>query len=109
MTRSWLRMAQVYKIFGENKFTTNLDFSANAAKEMFEFESTGKGNLESSIFSNKVNGYYYGKKMLNITVAMWKEDITKGLLFIVELYQDKKFPHWWLNRIFNRKKEAIWA
>jgi hypothetical protein len=31
---------------------------------------------------------------------MWKEDIEKGILFKKELYEDPKFPHWWLDSIF---------
>jgi hypothetical protein len=31
---------------------------------------------------------------------MWKEDIESGLLFKKELYEDEKFPHWWLDSIF---------
>jgi len=46
------------------------------------------------------NGFAHGKKMLSLNVTMWKEDISKGLLFKHELYADQKFPHWWLDSIF---------
>jgi hypothetical protein len=112
ISKSWLRMAEIYKIFGQDPFMTKLDFSEQAKQEMYEFESTGKGNISLDMFSNSFNGYAYGKKMLNITVAMWKEDIEKGLLFLKELYypslpNDAKFPHWWLNKIFNRKNAVL--
>lgn len=40
-----------------------------------------------------------------VNVAMWKEDIELGCLFQVELYDDPKFPHWWLDGVF--KKDVI--
>jgi len=38
---------------------------------------------------------------MDVTVQMWKEDITKGLLIRYELYEDedlKKF-RWWLDLV----------
>ena len=94
-------MSEVYKIFSEPDF----DFSNKAKEEAYLFESKGIGNFKENIFNNtRPNGYRFGKKMLNITVAMWKKDTHKGLLFLSELYSDIKFPHWWLNKVFNRKK-----
>lgn len=94
-------MSEVYKTFAGNM--NNLDFSEHSKIEMYKFESTGKGNIQLDMFANSINGYAYGKKMLNITVAMWKEDIRNRLLFIGELYKDSKFPHWWLDKIFTTK------
>jgi hypothetical protein len=121
ISKRWLRMAEVYILFTREKrirwlpekkyevyeYTPELNFSEKAKEEAYLFESSGIGNLEEKIFSDdKSNGYLYGKRMMDITVKMWKEDIPKGLLFLYELYNDK-FPHWWLNKIFNRKKAAI--
>lgn len=102
ISKNWLKMAEIYKLFSPPSY----DFSEKAKQEAYLFESKGIGNKEIGIFQEeKINGYLYGKKMLNITVTMWKEDIEKGLLSMQELYQDK-FPRWWLNKIFNIRNEA---
>jgi hypothetical protein len=69
------------------------DFSDQALIELFNHESYG-----TPLSPN--NGYALGKKWLNVHVAMWKEDIRDGFLFKKELYDDPKFPHWWLDSIF---------
>jgi hypothetical protein len=100
-TKKWLKMAEVYKIFvlpGGNP-----DFSEKMAQEMFEFESTGKGNIEIDCFSSSHNGYANGKKWLNVTLSMWKEDIANGLLFKRELYEEPKYANvkWWLDEVLS--------
>lgn len=91
-------MAEIYKIFAEN---WRCDFSDDAALEMYAFESRGIGNV--SVATKRENGLYNGfaagKHWMDVTIKMWKEDIPKGLLFATELYQDAKFPHWFLKRI----------
>jgi hypothetical protein len=93
-------MAEVYKLFSDRG-----DFSEKSLLEMYNYESRGIGDLEQGLFCNNWNGYYLGKKNLNITVSMWKEDIKTGLLHMVELYND--FPHWWLNKVFDRRKAPV--
>jgi len=61
--------------------------------ELFNNESYG------TPLSSK-NGFALGKKWLNVHVKMWREDIQTGILFKKELYEDPKFPHWWLDSIF---------
>ncbi len=61
--------------------------------ELFNSESYG-----TPVSDN--NGYALGKKWMNVTIAMWIEDINKGLLFKCELYEDENLPHWWLDSIF---------
>lgn len=97
-------MAELYKRFaGKRK---GLDFSVKAKKEMFKFESTGKGDIEINIFNEgKVNGYAVGKKLMDITITMWKEDVLKGLIYLFELYED--FPHWFINKVFDRTKPVL--
>ena len=102
MTKNWLKKAELYKQFSKEKrirwlkdnscetyiYTPPYDFSEKAAKEMFDYESRGIGNLENSLFNNNLNGYFYGKRVLDITVSMWREDLPKGLIFKEELYKD---------------------
>lgn len=42
------------------------------------------------------NGYLLGKKWMDVTIAMWREDMMKGILFKRELYRDEFFKdhHW---------------
>ena len=71
-----------------------LDFSDEALLELYNYESYG-GSVKQN------NGFMHGKKWLNLNVTMWKEDIERGLLFKWELYEDPKFPHWWLDKVLN--------
>jgi hypothetical protein len=84
-------MCEVYRVFAKD-WEHLCDFSDQALVDLFNSESYG-----SPI--SRDNGFLLGKKWLNVTVAMWKEDIAQGLLFKHELYQDPKFPEWWLDSI----------
>ena len=121
ISKNWLKMSEIYKRFSKDKrirwldgggyetydyIPSNLDFSDKAKEEAYLFESRGIGVKDDSIFNQEnINGFLYGKRMMDITVKMWKEDIPQGLLFLSELYSD--FPHWWLDKIFNRKKVVV--
>jgi hypothetical protein len=86
-------MSELYKVFS-NDWKDCLDYSDESLLELYNYESYG-GNKPKSI-----NGFSHGKKWLNLHVAMWKEDLQKGILFKQELYEDPKFPHWWLDSVF---------
>lgn len=88
-------MADVYRVFAAD-WSHVLDFSDTALIELYNHESHG------TAISQK-NGFMHGKKWLNLAVTMWKEDIQLGNLLVSELYEDPKFPHWWLDRIFNKQ------
>lgn len=90
-------MSEVYRIFTKD-WEHLLDFSEKSLLEMYHSETHG-----DTVSPN--NGFYVGKKYLNVTVKMWKEDIQKGCLFIQELYIDPKYPHWWLDNIFGVRDE----
>jgi hypothetical protein len=62
--------------------------------EMFLYESFGEGSPTNS------NGYFLGKKWMDVNIEMWREDMNKGLFFRFELYDDPDIPDWWLNKIF---------
>ena len=98
ISKKWRRMQPIYRLFGGE----GLDYSEEAALEMYLFESRGIGNLRLGLFGSR-NGYANGKHWLNVTVAMWLEDIVNGLLFIDELY-DAYAPeyHWWLDSILKK-------
>lgn len=97
MTKRWLEMSKLYKRFAE-PWKDSCDFSDEAAKAMFDYESNGIGDLSLSIFeTNMPNGYAVGKHWLNVQVSMWREDLGKTLWFS-EL--EKDYPRWWLESIF---------
>jgi hypothetical protein len=96
-TRRWLRKAEVYRHFVREE--EGLDWSPEAAQAMFDWESRGSGDLGAGIFSSSSrNGYARGKKVMDLTVAMWQEDLREGLLTKNELRLD--WPQellWWLD------------
>ncbi len=86
------KMSEIYRIFS-NDWKDTLDYSQEALVELYQAESLG-GVVSPN------NGFSIGKMYLNLHVTMWKEDIAKGYFFKKELYDDPKFPHWWLDSIF---------
>jgi len=87
-------MSEVYRMFA-NDWKSCCDFSDEMLIELYNSESYG------TRVSSK-NGYSVGKKWLSLNVNMWKEDIELGLFRVSELYEDPKFPHWWLDNIFKK-------
>ena len=90
-------MIPIYRIFVRD-FESCLDFSDDMMWEQYLNESVG-----TPITSTR-NGFSYGKKYMDATCKMWREDIPKGNLFIFELYNDPLFPHWWLDKVFPQPK-----
>ena len=84
-------MCELYKLFAKD-WENCLDFGEESMLEMYHSETHG-------LAVSKTNGFYHGKKYLNVTVAMWKEDLARGTLFRVELYNDPRFPHSWLDKV----------
>lgn len=85
-------MCELYRIFSKD-WEHLIDLSDEAQIEFFNHESLG-------LPCSPNNGFALGKKWLNVQVTMWKEDIALGLFFKSELYDDPKYPHWWLDSIF---------
>lgn len=96
ITSKWRKRAEIYKLFAEK----GMDLSEPAAETMFNYESEGKGNLSNNIFNSTNNGYYHGKRMMDLQVTEWKEGIKEGILFKQELYRDK-YPKAWLDEILS--------
>jgi len=89
-TAKWRRMSRVYARFARD--WPYADFSDAAAQAMFDHENGVP--LSQSGF---VNGYALGKKWMSVTLAMWREDISKGLLSVNELLGDE-YPEWFLKQ-----------
>lgn len=86
-------MIPLYELFSRD-FKECLDYSEDMLYELYESESYG-GRCSPR------NGYYHGKKWMDVTVAAWREDIKIGNLFKFELYEDPLFPDWWLGRVLS--------
>lgn len=84
-------MCEVYRVFAAD-WAHCQSFTDQDVVDLFNHESYGLPLKPN-------NGFALGKKWLNVTVAMWLEDIALGTLFKHELYADPKFPHWWLDRV----------
>lgn len=84
-------MAKTYKYFvGDME---NLDFSNKAKIDMFGYESGGKPDVHfNAKYNGRYNGYAVGKHWMDVTLAMWREDVAKGLLTKHELYNDDDVP-----------------
>lgn len=98
ISRKWRRMQQVYLYFAEGRF----DLSEDAAMAMYQYESHGQGDLGLGLFAGSINGYAVAKHWLNVTVAMWKEDLAAGPLHLrrQELYEAVPAElHWWLDKV----------
>ena len=78
-SNKWKRKAEIYKEFAPKD--CELDFSDEAALEMFQYETYGEGSLTEDLWNRKLpNGFAVGKKWLDITVTMWKQDLKNGVL-----------------------------
>lgn len=78
--------------------------------DAFLWESRGVGNFKQGVVqvdNERVNGYILGKKWMTVTVDMWKHDVKHGLLFIHELYEEEKFPRWWLDEVLTTRKSVV--
>lgn len=93
-SKKFLRMSEVYRHFAREAEHC-LDLSDEALLELYNYESFG-GSTPSP-----KNGFYFGKRMLNLNVTMWKEDIERSILFKWELYDDPSYPHWWLDQVIS--------
>lgn len=91
LTSKFITIAELYVIFAAD-YKHLYDFSDDMRYEMYLHESLGKP-------ISKQNGFAAGKRWMGVNISMWKEDIAKGYLFKIELYQDGKYPHWWLDRV----------
>lgn len=98
-------MQPIYRYFGGDD--EKLDYSEEAANEMYQFETNGKGNLRMGLFNgDRYNGYAVGKHWMDATIKMWIQDIRDGVLFIEELYEWFPDWHWWLDRVVKKPLSA---
>jgi hypothetical protein len=85
-------MSEMYSLFGQSM--GELDFSDEALLSLYNHESYG-------LPLSPKNGFAVGKQYLNVQVTMWREDIRRGWIFKHELYEDGRFPHWFLDSVLD--------
>jgi len=72
------RMCEIYKASIEDYNLEKFDWSEDAKRIMYEYESKGlhKKILGNTIFfdDTKPNGYFFGKKYMDITIKSWIND-----------------------------------
>lgn len=93
-------MVPVYEIFVRD-FKDGLDFNEDMLYELYLNESYGGPPCSPK------NGYFHGKKWMDVTLSQWREDLRLGNLFYIELYRDPTFPHWWLDKVFSNRYSEI--
>jgi hypothetical protein len=93
VSKKYLRMSEVYQIFSSS-WKHTLDFSEDSLIDMYQYETYG-----TQIKDKQTNGFYVGKQWMDANIKMWREDLENKLLSKQELYEDKTFPHWWLDKI----------
>lgn len=87
-------MADIYKLFIDKEDLNNLSLDDQALNEMYEFESRGK-----KLINWRTNGYAVGKHIMDITIAMWEEDIRLGYITKYDFYSDPSLPSWFLDKV----------
>jgi len=93
-------MAEIYKRFAAS--FKNISFDEEAACDMYLHENGLPLPLRK-----QANGFQAGKRILNITIKMWREDIAKGLLSVQELLDDD-YPEWFLKQTGMLKFKRIY-
>ena len=96
ISNKWKKQAELYKRFAED-WKDCLFFTEEDELSMYLHESQG------TEINSQANGYFVGKKWLNLNVTMWKEDLGKTL-FLSELYED--FPAWWLRKQLKKSNDG---
>ena len=104
------KRSDLYKRFSNPELKC-LDFSEEAIKELYVYESKGKGNanihdryIEYFLTGRKQNGYAVGKRNLDLTISMWKETASKpGWGFLLEELA-KEYDIDFLKSVFSEKK-----
>ena len=96
-SKNWMKMAEIYRLF--KPMNCECSYTEEDARAMYDYETNGIGDLEVGLFNGKppFNGFVVGKKGMDLTVAMWREDIPRGLLYKSELTD--LYPKWWLDKV----------
>jgi hypothetical protein len=97
ISKKYALRAAHYRRTAKSQRVAGLDFSEAALRELFDWESRGIGGVDKGR-----NGYAYGKWCVDLSVAMWVEDILKGDFCKAEFLETR------IQKLHNTKKlEAV--
>jgi hypothetical protein len=95
-TNRWRRHADVYRFFAERAcLKRTLDFSEEAARAAFNFESNG---IDAPLSRN---AYAVGKHWANVQVEEWRGGIADRLFLRAEFLEDEDLTpiRWWVEEV----------
>ncbi len=102
VSKRWLKSATLYKFFARTY--SGLDFSDAAAEAMYDYETYGKGYVSyAEKVDGKYNGYAVGKHLMDVQLAMWREDLNNVFMLTKhELFTDPDLEEirWFLKQQF---------
>lgn len=73
ISKKYALRAALYRRVARGQKVESLDFSETSLRELYAWESCGVGGVDKS-----KNGFAYGKWCVDLSVAMWIEDLAKG-------------------------------
>lgn len=96
-SNSWQDMKTIYLLF-KPTHNSQLTYTKEDELVMYNHESSGTP-------INTYNGFYWCKHNMDITLAMWQEDIISGMMTKLEildnpLYKDIEWFNTWLSKIY---------
>ena len=91
--RKYAFRAAHYRRVARRQGIASLDYSEQALRDLFAWESRGIGNADKS-----TNGFAYGKWCVDLSVAMWVEGINSGDFCKAEFLQTR------LQKLHNKGK-----
>ncbi len=99
VSKKYALRAALYRRVAKSQKNKGFVFDEKALREMHDWESRGVGNVDK-----QKNGFAYGKWCVDLSVAMWVEDLNKGDFCKAEFLQTR------IQKLHNTKKlENIFA
>lgn len=92
ISKKYLKIAEGYLYF--SKSYDHIDDSDEAMRNMYSYETFGHPRIKYNELqeNGKYNAYAIGKHWMDVTIAMWREDIINGNLIKFELLNDPDIP-----------------
>ena len=93
ISKKYIKIADSYLYFAGKNYVS-YDYSYEALERMYMFETFGKPRVKfNEVQENgRYNAYSVGKHWMDVTIAMWREDLIKGDLIKFELLDDPEIP-----------------
>lgn len=91
ISKKYDRITAAYQYFAG---TLDADYSTRAKEDMYAFETFGTPRINYAVPDDdgNYNGYAVGKHWMDVTLAMWHEDLKTGIITKFEIYSDDDVP-----------------